>query len=451
MKKYSLFLIIAIVLFSSLSINAQGYFNNTYDFGVIDHPLSIVTDSVENIYVCGWFEDSISQIPHAFVLKTDTNGQELWRVTLADTSKFYAICLTHTGYLTLAGSKKNHCFLTSFDSQTGNEQWINEDTTSNNFWYATVNEILDTTGYELYVRKETNGAHKLRYLLFSPLNGNLLFEYIDINTVYGVAYTSGLMAPDKIWTAGDFGDNNGLVWYKHFGPGIGGAYWTFSSLHIAGVQRYSDNRGCSVHYFDWGGGDYYMQVLTMKLDVSDVWGNSFEIAHDVFSVTGSDKYENGKFVITGTIKNDLALWFIDHDLTYMEDKTIPTQKPRTGIDVVALPSTDMILMGSEEEDNGTDLFLMKLDQNGLVSTGENKLPNHLSIYPNPANDKIFIKNGVNSLQTAKAKILNSLGCTVKTISNLNRPVPVSDLPSGLYVVVVYNSNKLMYREKFIKR
>ena len=441
--------LLALLLFSP-SLFTQNYFDHIYNFGDIDHPVAVVTDSLENIYVCGWYEDDNQQVPHAFVLKTDTNGQELWRVTLADTSKFYAICLTHTGYLTLAGSKKNHCFLTSFDSQTGNEQWINEDTTSNNFWYATVNEILDTTGYELYVRKEANGAHKLRYLLFNPLNGNLLFEYTDINTVYGVAYTSGLMAPDIIWTAGDFGNNNGLVWYKHFGPGIGGAYWTFSSLHIAGVQRYSDNRGCSVHYFDWGGGDYYMQVLTMKLDVSDVWGNSFEIAHDVFSVTGSDKYENGKFVITGTIKNNLALWFIDHDLTYMEDKTIPTQKPRTGIDVVALPSTDMILMGSEEEDNGTDLFLMKLNYDGTVSTPENKTIESIVFYPNPANDRIWIKYSDSHLINTKVFILNTLGEIVKTVTDFNNPIDISSFSQGLYVVLGINKNKIVFRKQFIK-
>jgi len=447
--KHPLFLL-ALLLFSP-SLFTQNYFDHIYNFGDIDHPVSVVTDSLENIYVCGWYEDDNQQAPHAFVLKTDASGQELWRVTLSDTSKFYALCLTHTGSLALAGSRNNHCFTTSLDGQNGTENWNYEEPGSEDYWFATINEVLDSSVSKLHVVKTKYGPHRLWYYLFDPLNGSLI-NYVkdNINTIYGITYTSSLIDSDRVWTAGNLNDQWGLIVNENFGPGIS-SLWDFQSLHIAGVHHYMDNQGCVVRNFIWPDGEYDMSILIMDYELFEVWGNSFEIAHNVFSVTGSDKYENGKFVITGTIENELALWFIDHDLTEMDDKTIPTQKPRSGIDVVALPSTDMILMGSEEEDNGTDLFLMKLDQNGLVSTGENKLPNHLSIYPNPANDKIFIKNGINSLQTAKAKILNSLGCTVKTISNLNRPVPVSDLPSGLYVVVVYNSNKLMYREKFIKK
>ncbi len=444
------------LLFSS-SLFAQNYFNHTYNFGDIDHPLAIVTDSLENIYVCGWFEDTINQVPHAFVLKTDADGQELWRATLADTSKFYALCLTHTGNLVLAGSKKNHCYLTSLDNSTGSEQWINEDTVSENFWLATVDEILDSTGYELFVRKETSGPHKIRYLLYNPLNGNLLLEYIDINTVSGVAYTSGLMAPDKVWTGGGYDEYFGLVWYKNFGPGLS-AYWTFSALHVAGVEKYSAERGSVVRYFIWGDGTYWMAVLTMNLDISnpDVWGNAFEIEHtqDKFMVAGSDKYENGKFVITGTVENELALWFIDHDLTYMKEKTIATTYPRAGVDVLCLPSLDMILMGTEQPDstnNSTDIFLMKLDSSGIVSTPEHKPTENFTVYPNPAADKLYIKGNELNLNHATAYFINSTGQTVKTVTGLNDPISVSDLPGGLYIVVVYSDGKLLSRQKFVKK
>ena len=445
---------LALLLLSS-SLFAQNYFDHNYSFGDIDHPLAIVTDSVENIYVCGWFEDTINQVPHAFVLKTDADGQELWRVTLSDTSKFYALCLTHTGSLVMAGSKKNHCYLTSFDSSSGNEQWINEDTISGNFWLATVDEILDSTGYELFVRKETNGAHKIRYLLFNPLNGNLLLEHIDINTVNGVAYTSGLMAPDKVWTGGNYNEYIGLVWNKNFGTGLSGFLWTFRALHIAGVEKYSSERGSVVRYFRWSDGTYNMAVLTAKFDEEpDIWGNGFEIAHDTFNVAGSGKYENGRFVVTGTINQKLSLWFIDHDLTYMKEKTIDTDKARAGVDVVCLPSLDMILMGTEHPDSNdsiTDVFLMKLDSTGVVSTPEHKLVENFTVYPNPATSRLYIKSAGYNLNYAKAFIVNSMGQTVKTITNLNRPVSVSDLSDGLYVIVVYNNGKLLYREKFIKK
>ncbi len=454
MKKYLHFLVISTFLFAFLSSAAQNYYNQTYNFGAIDHPVAIITDSLENVYVCGWYEDENNENQHAFVFKTDNNGQEVWRNTLGVPSKYVALCLTHNGGVSLAGSRNNRCFLSSLDSQTGTEIWNYEEPGSEDYWFATVNEVIDSSVYKLHVVKTKYGPHRIWYYLFDPLNGSYINDVKDnINTVYGITYTSTLMTVDEIWSASDY-NGQGLIVYNNFGSGPNAGFlWIFACLHIAGVHRYSEDRGCSVHYFDWGGGDYSMQVLTMKINGSGVWGNSFEITQDNFSVTGSDKFENGNFVITGTIDQELALWFIDHDLTFMTDLTIPTDKPRTGIDVVALPSLNMILMGSEQPNagsNATDVFLMKLDYNGLVSTGENKLPDQISVYPNPARDKIFIKNSSHSLQAAKAQILNSMGRTVKTISNINRPVSVFDLPVGLYVVVVYGNNKMLYRKKFIK-
>jgi hypothetical protein len=457
MKKKLFILVISMFLFASISSTAQNYYNKTYNFGAIDHPVAIITDSLENVYVCGWYEDENNENQRAFILKTDNNGQEIWRDTLDVPSKYFALCLTHTGDIALAGSQNNRCFLNLRSSQTGMEIWEYEESESDDYWFATVNEVIDSTVYKLHVVKTKYGPHRIWDYLFDPIDGNYLYDYKDIdNTIYGITHTSSLIDHDQVWSASAYSENNeqmGLIVNQNFRPETS-FYWFFNALHIAGVHHYFDNQGCVVRYFQWSDGEYDMSVLILDYNIYEVWGNSFEIMHDNFSVTGSDKHKNGKFIITGTIINELALWFIDHDLTYMEEQIITTQKPRTGIDVIALSSLDMILMGSEQpnaSNNTTDVFLMKLDNNGLVSVIKNKLPDQLSIYPNPASDKIFIKDNNHSLQAANAQILNSMGRTVKTISNLNSPVSVSDLPSGLYVVVIYSNNKLLYRKKFIKR
>ena len=263
------------------------------------------------------------------------------------------------------------------------------------------------------------------------------------------------MTPEKVWTAGDLDDYSGLVLGKNYnGVGNLGFYWDFKSSHVAGVHRYSAKRGSVVRYYVWYDGTKWLAVLTMLNDGGDVWGNSFEIVHDTFNVAGSGKYENGKFVVTGTIDNELALWFIDHDLTYMEEKTIATATPRAGVDVVCLPSLDMILMGTEQPDstnNNTNVFLMKLDSTGLVSTPEHQQQQTISVYPNPAANQLYIKSNGQRLNHAKAYIVNSMGQTVKTVVNLNRPIDLSNLTKGLYVVVVYNNNKLVSQQKFIKK
>ena len=169
---------------------------------------------------------------------------------------------------------------------------------------------------------------------------------------------------------------------------------------------------------------------------------------------GSSIFENGKFVLTGSIDNELALWFIDRDLTELTDKIISTEFPRTGVDVVALASTDLVVMGTENIDNekgSTDLFLMKRNSEGAASTPEHKIVKSFTVYPNPVTDELHFKSNDNNITDAKAYIINSTGQTVKTVNNLNSPVSVSALPVGLYFIMVYNEGKVLYREKFVKR
>jgi len=453
MKRIFTVFVLTGFLFISLSTRAQYYFDITYDFGAIDHPLAIVTDSLENIYVCGWFEDINQQNQRAFVIKTDADGQELWRETLNDSSKFNALCLTHTGNLALAGSRNNRCFITLLNSQNGNEIWANEQAGTDNYWLATVDEIIDSNKYKLYSQKAINSPDQIRYELFDSSNGDFLFEGSNINTLYGVAYTSLLVDSSRVWTAGDVGNyGDGFVFEHNFVTG-GGFYWTFSTEHIAGLHHYSPDYACETDYFKWPDGEYYMGVLTMYLPDIDVWGNAFHIEQDTFNVTGSGKFYLGNFVITGTIDNELSLWFIDHDLTYMTDKIINTDKPRAGVDVVCLPSLDMIVMGTEQPDNSdnTNVFIMKLDSSGVVSTPEHQVDKKFVVYPNPVGDVLYVKSRDNTLNQAKVRIVNSFGQTVKKSPNLNQFINLSGLPEGLYVVVVYDGNDVLYRQKIVKQ
>ena len=434
MIKTITFFLSVIFTINATSAMAQNYYNKTYNFGYYDHPVAIEVDSLENVYICGWFEDENSQNQRGFVMKTDNNGNLVWQIIENEPSKYFSIDLTQTGDIAISGSRNNHCLLRLIDNQTGNEIWSHDEINSDNYWFATVNEILDNSIYNLFVRKTMYGAHKLCYYLFDPDNGNLLKKHVDVNTVYGLTYTSGLMAPDKVWTAGDFDELNGLVRYNNFGSGpYQGTYWTFESLHIAGVQPYSDNMGCTVqYYYSSIDSKYFMQVLTMTLDYLNVYGNSFEIENDTFSVTGATKFNNDKFIITGTAEHDLVLWFIDHDLTEMEEQIIATNKPRAGVDVFALPSMDMVVMGTEEEDNGSDVFLMKLNYDGTVSTEEHPEPSVFTLYPNPGTGTLKIKTALtgNNLRLHLNDV-SGREILVQTVYN-GKTVNVSGLKAGIY-------------------
>lgn len=125
-----------------------------------------------------------------------------------------------------------------------------------------------------------------------------------------------------------------------------------------------------------------MGILVMSLVKSNVYGNAFDILHDTFTVAGSGILGEDKILVTGTIDNKLSLWMIDHDLTFMEERTFNYKKNRAGVDVVGLPSTDMVLMGTEKEDNGSiDLFLMKLNYSGRFQPKKTSCEKLLTFIP----------------------------------------------------------------------
>jgi hypothetical protein len=441
MKKQLLnLLIFALLPFTLLS---QTYFDNTYDLGAIDHPVAFVSDQAGNVIVCGWFEDANHEDQRAFALKVNTNGDEVWRITLEDTSKYMALCVTESGDIALAGSKNNHCYLTVIDSESGDEIWAYEEDTSEGFWFGSVNEITDGTEFRLHAAKTTDATHLIQYYVFDSENGDYLSYVENINHISSPVFVSGRIAPNQIWFACE-----GLVICDTY-DGLCGL-WDFSTLHIAGVDGYSPDKGCVVRVFQWGS-EYYMGVLIKTLEGDFVYGNAFELVYPNYSITGSGILGTNKLLATGTIGDDLAVWFIDYELTNMYERTYPSASPRIGIDILGLKSNDMVIMGTESggSNDESDIFLMKLDSDGLVSTEEFTKEEDVQIFPNPTSGEIYISN--NFPGNVKVTIFNNLGQKVKTLTTTNRFISINELPAGFYVATIDIDGVFIKQEKLIKQ
>jgi len=441
MKKQLLnLLIFALLPFTLLS---QTYFDNTYDFGAIDHPVAFVSDQAGNVIVCGWLEDANHEDQRAFAFKVNTNGDEVWRITLEDTSKYMALCVTESGDIALAGSKNNHCYLTMIDSESGDEIWAYQEATSEGFWFGSVNEISEGTEFRLHAAKTTDATHLIQYYVFDSEHGDYLSYVENINHIFSPVFVSGRIAPNQIWFACE-----GLVICDTY-DGLCGL-WDFSTLHIAGVDGYSPDKGCVVRVFQWGS-EYYMGVLTKTLEGDFVYGNAFELVYPNYSITGSGILGTDKLLATGTIGDDLAVWFIDYELTNMYERTYPSASPRIGIDILGLKSNDMVIMGTESggSNDESDIFLMKLDSDGLVSTEEFTKEESIHIYPNPTSGEIYISN--NFPGNVKVTIFNNLGQKVKTLTTTNRFISINELPAGFYVATIDIDGVFIKQEKLIKQ
>ncbi len=443
MKKQLLnLLFFALLPFTLLS---QTYFDNTYDFGAIDHPVAFVSDQAGNVIVCGWFEDANHESQRAFALKVNTNGDEVWRITLEDTSKYMALCVTESGDIALAGSKNKHCYLTMINSESGNEIWAYQEDTSEGFWFGSVNEISDGTDFRLHAAKTTDATHRIKYYVFNTYSGSYI-EYVEnINYIDSPIFVSGQISMNQIWFACE-----GVVICNNFNRYLW--LWEFSTIHIAGVDMYSQYQGCVVRYWLYPQTNQYLiGVLTQTLEGNIVYGNSFEISYPNYSVMGSGILGTDKILVTGTIEGDLAVWFIDYELTNMYERTYPNASPRIGIDILGLKSNDMVIMGTESEgsNNESDIFLMKLDSDGLVSTEELTKEEGIQIFPNPTSGEIYISNNLPG--NVKVTIFNNLGQKVKILTTTNQYISINELPAGFYVATIDLDGVFIKQEKLIKQ
>ncbi|MCA1762280.1 MAG: T9SS type A sorting domain-containing protein [Cryomorphaceae bacterium] len=74
----------------------------------------------------------------------------------------------------------------------------------------------------------------------------------------------------------------------------------------------------------------------------------------------------------------------------------------------------------------------------------------LHIYPNPARDRISI-SGVELAQHGEVRILNSIGKIVKAQAFQNNEVDVANLPGGMYIVLITQDGRAVYRGRFVKQ
>lgn len=93
---------------------------------------------------------------------------------------------------------------------------------------------------------------------------------------------------------------------------------------------------------------------------------------------------------------------------------------------------------------------LKVCYNDVTGIVENKIPFEqlISLYPNPANDKLFIE--ANGLDVTQINIYNTTGNLVNQIKQLqNKSVGISELSSGIYIAEIV-SKEASTRKKFIK-
>jgi hypothetical protein len=109
------------------------------------------------------------------------------------------------------------------------------------------------------------------------------------------------------------------------------------------------------------------------------------------------------------------------------------------------PTTSFLTSNSASE----DVFFAKYSST-VVGLLEEKIDS-LSVYPNPANEVLMVKN-LSSTTELIAKIYNTTGVLVseQSIGSVNRTINVKTLPKSFYFIILEKNNRIIYKTKFIK-
>ena len=72
------------------------------------------------------------------------------------------------------------------------------------------------------------------------------------------------------------------------------------------------------------------------------------------------------------------------------------------------------------------------------------------IYPNPAVNELTIEN-LAKIDASSVTIVSNLGETVMKLNPTQKNVNISNLETGLYIVIIETKNGVKYSESFIKK
>jgi hypothetical protein len=95
-------------------------------------------------------------------------------------------------------------------------------------------------------------------------------------------------------------------------------------------------------------------------------------------------------------------------------------------------------------------LIIAYELNTGISNVGSRATNLLSVYPNPANDKLFIQT--NGISILKIELVDFTGKLVYTSNSLNQNngIDISGLANGIYFVKAYTANRIL-TTKVIKK
>jgi len=414
-----------------LKLDASGNFVWAKSIGGTesDLALEVKTDIFDNVYVTGFFRDTVDFNPGAgiynlnssgfediFILKLDGAGNYLWVKTFGSTSSDYsnAITLDSSGNIYVSGVFTG---TVDFDSNVGTYNLTSSgsedafilklDMNGNFVWANKVGDNFD------------DGIVSVKIDLFGNIYCTGYFQQtVDFDSGQGIYNLTSVGMVDAFILKLDVFGN--FIWAKQIG-GLGQDYAYSSAIDASGniyttgyFETTADFNPGIGNFILISNGDYDAFILKLDLNGDFVWAKSmggiFSDQGQSISVTSSNE-----LYITGTFSDNSSFF-------------------------------DSYTLSANGE---TDVFIVKMG-NQSVGIKENVGNYVIEIYPNPSNGNFYIESS-KLIENRRIEIYNSLGVLVQeeTVDQNISHVYLSGYPRGLYFLKVFSKDDLVASKKVL--
>lgn len=409
-----------------------------------------------------------SENGNIWLLKTDSNGDTLWTKTIGDTTKGYAVIQTSDGGYALTGTQGPFSSYKSMLIKTNNQGDI--------LWTKLYGDLkqfraigleqTDDGGFILsgyYFSGVTNiYSNQDIYLIKTDSLGNTLWS----KTYGGSGLDSGTAKKTSdggyIISGQTTSFGNAVQLWLIRTDDIGDTLWT----RVIGDT--GNEQGRAIETSDNG-----FIIVGKKTEFSigspaDVWIVKTDFAGNILwtktyggnehdAATSVEETPDNGFIIGartqshGNGETDYWLLRTDNLGDTLWTRTFGGELNEYPGECHQTTDGGYIFMGySESFGNGNhDLWLIKLDADGLLQKSEiNK--SLFSIYPNPVDEKLYIKSE-NSFENAESIVIYDLnGRIIKSYEKFYDELDVTDLLSGVYVLTFITKNS-DHSFKFVKQ
>ncbi len=301
--------------------------------------------------------------------------------------------------------------------------------------------IIADSSYFVYGQKQfaINGNFNTSFCIRKiDFNGNILFEHLS-NPSVGLDEIKDLKSNSNgVVYLGESNQQNGVtnINLVHLNN-IGQALWDTSLTYLSPIRQTSP--------IVYQNGKYYLGIIAFdsitNLYSSEILeynenNNSLTKVFELDSLISRDYFKFDPFQ-NGIIIEGLVLNGVNHNFDFYYLNQNVTTKFESYTDTTQSTSSYFLIEGNSVYFGGSQ-FIAKLDLT-LLSVKSNELNASLfNLFPNPCSDKLTIKINNTNLLKSNFELINSLGKVI--ISSIFPPetIDLSNIPSGIYFVRLYN-------------